>query len=211
MSKSELSAAEHGERSASIERSLLGLLAERPMHGYELHRELGRKSGLGLVWTVRQAQLYGILARLEAARLVASELVASGRGPARKVFHATAEGKAAFDEWAREPASRKDFRLDFLAKLIFAGKTGGRAAAALVASQRRSCDAWLQDMRAREAACEAGGLDTLVYRYRVGQLEATAAWLEECAAYVAAAKGAGATKKKPSKALARASANRRES
>ena len=182
------------ERPAPIERSLLGLLGEKPMHGYELYRELCRKSGLGLVWTVKQAQLYAILSRLEAAGLVASSLVASGRGPARRVFRVTAEGRAAFDAWLRAPASRKDFRLDFLAKLVLARRLGGRAAASLVAAQRRACAAWLDDMRGRGAACEAGSLDELVYRYRIGQLEATAAWLEECAAGAAAKGKAGARK-----------------
>jgi len=176
-----------GARPASIELSLLGLLGEKPMHGYELYRELGRKSGLGLVWTVKQAQLYGMLARLEAGGLVESELVASGQGPARKVFSPTAGGRAAFAEWARSPASRRDFRLDFLAKLVFARKAGVRAASTLVAAQRRECESWLEDMRTRGASCAEGSLDALVYRYRIGQLEATASWLEGCKAFFEAA------------------------
>jgi PadR family transcriptional regulator, regulatory protein AphA len=204
-----------GERSPSIEYSLLGLLGERPMHGYELYRELCRKSGLGLVWTVKQAQLYGILARLESAALVASELVVSGQRPARKVFHLTEEGRAAFDGWVSAPAGRRDFRLDFPAKLLFARKAGARAAAALVSAQRRSCASWLDDMRSRGAACEAGSLDELFYRYRIGQLEAAASWLELCASYVgrvrpaAKAGAAGATAKKSSKGRARAASSKR--
>lgn len=179
------------DRSPSIEFSLLGLLAERPMHGYMLYRELCRKSGLGLVWTVKQAQLYGILSRLEAAGLVASDVVASGQGPVRKVFRTTAAGRAAFAKWARSPASRRDFRLDFLAKLFFARKAGGRAAFALVSAQRRECEFWLSDMRSRISSCEPSGLDALVYRYRIGQLEATASWLDECEAYFGTASRKG--------------------
>jgi PadR family transcriptional regulator, regulatory protein AphA len=181
-----------GERSPSIEFSLLGLLGERPMHGYELHREMRRESGLGLVWKVKQAHLYAVLSRLEASGLIASELVASARGPARKVFRLTAAGRAAFDEWVRAPSDRSGFRLDFPAKLLFATKRGGRAASSLVAEQRRLCSSWIDDMRSRRAACEEGGLDGLVYRYRVGQLEAMAAWLEDCAAFAARDRGASA-------------------
>ncbi len=164
------------------------------MHGYELYRELGRKSGLGLVWTVKQAQLYGMLARLESSGLVESRLVASGRGPARKVFRPTDSGREAFAAWARSPASRGDFRIDFLAKLVFARKAGARAASALVAAQRRESESWLEDMRARGAACEAGSLDELVYRYRIGQLEAMASWIGECEAFFQAAPRKGSRK-----------------
>lgn len=179
-------------RSPSIEFSLLGLLGERPMHGYELHREMRGESGLGLVWKVKQAHLYAVLSRLEASGLIASELAASARGPARKVFRLTASGRAAFDEWLRAPSSRQDFRLDFPAKLLFAARRGGRAASALVAEQRRLCSSWIDDMRSRGAACPQGGLDGLVYRYRVGQLEAMAAWLEDCARFAASARREGA-------------------
>jgi PadR family transcriptional regulator, regulatory protein AphA len=159
------------------------------MHGYELHREMRGGSGLGLVWKVKQAHLYAVMSRLEASGLIVSELVASARGPERKVFRLTAAGRAAFDEWVRAPSNRQDFRLDFPAKLLFATRRGSRASSSLVAEQRLLCSSWIDDMRSRGAACAEGGLDALVYRYRVGQLEAMAAWLEDCAAF-ASRKGA---------------------
>lgn len=173
----------HDRSSPSIEYSLLGLLGEKPMHGYELYQELSQKSGLGLIWTVKQAQLYAILARLETKGLIAAELIVSGPRPARKVFHLTEEGEVAFAAWLREPANRRDFRLDFLAKLLSARGKGPDVAAALVVEQRRLCGQWLDDMRSRGAGCAPGSLDSLVYRYRIGQLEAMASWLGECAAY----------------------------
>jgi PadR family transcriptional regulator, regulatory protein AphA len=152
------------------------------MHGYELHRELRKKTGLGLVWTVKQAQLYAILAKLEARGLIEAELVDAGARPARKVFHLTEAGSAAYEEWVRTPASRRDFRLDFLAKLLAARKSGLEAAASLVGEQRRLCGLWLEEARARRAAVAEDSLDGLVHSYRIGQLEATAAWLDGCAA-----------------------------
>jgi DNA-binding PadR family transcriptional regulator len=150
------------------------------MHGYELHRELCRKTGLGLVWTVKQAQLYAILAKLEAEGLVDVDLVAQDGRPPRKVFHPTAKGRKAYGDWACSPSQRKDFKLDFLAKLYFARREGTADSEALLGAQRRLCDAWLDEMRVKSTACEAGSLDALVYRYRIGQLEATQSWLDEC-------------------------------
>jgi PadR family transcriptional regulator, regulatory protein AphA len=166
--------------SLSVEYCLLGLLGERPLHGYELYRELSRKTGLGLVWTVKQAQLYAILSKLEGEGLISAELVAQEGRPPRRVFHLTTRGRKAYSEWSASPASRKDFKLDFFAKLYFARRAGWSAAEALVVAQRGACSAWIDEMRARSDSCEAGSLDDLVYRYRIGQLEATLSWLDEC-------------------------------
>jgi DNA-binding PadR family transcriptional regulator len=162
------------------------------MHGYELHQELSRKTGLGLIWTVKQAQLYALLAKLESGGLIAAEVLVQGHRPARRVFHLTEEGGAFYKAWVKEPSGRRDFRLGFLAKLYFAQREGPDAAKALLADQRRLCALWLEGMIERRDACGDGNLDGLVYRYRVGQIEAMSVWLDECLAYIEA----------PSKAIA---------
>jgi PadR family transcriptional regulator, regulatory protein AphA len=181
------------DSASSIEYCLLGLLGDRPMHGYELHRELSRKTGLGLIWTVKQAQLYAILAKLEAEGLIAAELLAQTHRPARHVFHLTEAGGRAFRAWIGEPVARRSFRLDFPAKLYFARRAGAEELQRLVIEQRRLCALWLEEMSNRGLACEEGELDSLVYRYRVGQLEATLRWLDECLAWSAAPREAATT------------------
>ncbi len=168
--------------SSSMEYSLLGLLGDRPMHGYELHRELRGRTGLGLIWTIKQAQLYALLAKLESEGLIAAELSAQGNRPTRRVFHLTHAGRAAFDSWLRRPSARRDFRLDFLAKLFFARRGDSSLARALLTEQRRLCALWLGEMRERGASCRDGSPDAPVYRFRIGQLESMLAWLDECIA-----------------------------
>jgi PadR family transcriptional regulator, regulatory protein AphA len=170
----------------SIEYCLLGLLGERPMHGYELHRELSRKTGLGLIWTVKQAQLYAILAKLESEALIRAEVCVQGNRPARRVFHLSAKGEEVFEAWMGAVAARKDFRLDFLAKLYFARQGKSDAARSLLSEQRRLCSSWLAEMRERGASSADRDLDALVYRFRIGQLESMLAWLDECSAYIEA-------------------------
>ena len=46
-----------------IELAILGLLKERPMHGYQLQRELSEQ--LGGLWRVSYGSLYPSLRRLE--------------------------------------------------------------------------------------------------------------------------------------------------
>jgi DNA-binding PadR family transcriptional regulator len=167
----------------SIEYSLLGLLCERPMHGYELHQELSRKMGLGLIWTVKQGQLYAILAKLESGGLIAAEVLVQGNRPARRVFHPTEEGIKAFQDWVGVPSSRRAFRLDFLAKLFFAHRNGPEEAGFLLSKQRALCASWIGEMEVRAGATEGGGMDALVYRYRIGQLTAMLAWLDDCKDY----------------------------
>ena len=167
---------------SSMEYSLLGLLGDRPMHGYELHHELRGGTGLGLIWTIKQAQLYALLAKLESEGLIAAELSVQGNRPTRRVFHLTLAGQAAFDSWLRRPAARRDFRLDFLAKLYFARRGDSSLARALLTEQRSLCAHWLQEMRERGAACRDGSSDEPVYRFRIGQLESMLAWLDECLA-----------------------------
>ena len=164
----------------SVEYSPLGLLSERPMHGYEIHQELSRKAGLGLIWTVKQAQLYAILAKLEACGFIAAEVLIQGNRPARKVFHLTQDGLKAFEDWLSTPSSRRDFRLDFLAKLCFAKRKSPKAVEALLSKQRALCVSWIEEMQGRAAASEKGEMDHLVFRYRIGQLKSMLAWLDEC-------------------------------
>jgi DNA-binding PadR family transcriptional regulator len=154
------------------------------MHGYELHREICRKTGLGLVWTVKQAQLYAILAKLEAEGLIAAEVVVQGNRPPRKVFHLTRDGEAAYESWVKSPVERREFRLDFLAKLQFAQREGRKVAEVLLSEQKKLCAGWMEEMQARSVSCGDRGLDSLVYRYRIGQLEAMMAWLDECSDYL---------------------------
>lgn len=168
----------------SVEYSLLGLLNEHPMHGYELHRELSRKTGIGLIWTVKQALLYAILSKLEARGLIVAQVLVQENRPVRKVFHLTEEGQSAFEDWVSTPSSRKDFKLDFLAKLHFARKKGRKSGKGLLAKQRALCVAWIAEIEERERAAKKEGVDALVFRYRIGQLKATLAWLDECKAYL---------------------------
>lgn len=84
-----------------LELAILGLLKERPMHGYQLSRELGES--LGGFWRVSYGSLYPSLRRLE--REGAVETVQSGeeRGGRRKnVYRTTEKGEKLFFELLQE-------------------------------------------------------------------------------------------------------------
>jgi DNA-binding PadR family transcriptional regulator len=82
-----------------IELAILGLLKERPMHGYQLNRELGDQ--LGGLWKVSYGSLYPSLRRLERHGAISSE---AGTGARRKtVYRITDEGERMFLELLQEP------------------------------------------------------------------------------------------------------------
>ncbi|HTX71516.1 MAG TPA: helix-turn-helix transcriptional regulator [Rectinemataceae bacterium] len=80
----------------SAELAVLSLIVERDLHGYEIEvliQERGMRN-----WTeIAFSSIYHILRVLERELLVSSRIEAApGKGPARKVFAATAEGRARY-------------------------------------------------------------------------------------------------------------------
>ena len=77
-----------------LELAILGLLKERPMHGYELRKQLAQK--LGFFWTVSFGSLYPTLRKLE-KRGAVEKTYPPGATPRRKqVYRITSAGEAEF-------------------------------------------------------------------------------------------------------------------
>ncbi len=76
---------------------LLLLLAEQPGHGYDLAERLGT---FGPGWAREPVQLYRHLRKLETDGLIVSVWEASQtRGPARRVYDITPDGREALRSW----------------------------------------------------------------------------------------------------------------
>lgn len=80
-----------------VEPTLLLLLRERPLHGYEL---LDRIPELGVEGRVDMGNLYRLLRALEDEGLVRSEWSAEVPGPAKRNYELTNEGRKLLDRWA---------------------------------------------------------------------------------------------------------------
>jgi len=93
-----------------VEPSLLLLLRERPLHGYEL---LERIPELG-EGRVDIGNLYRLLRRLEDEGLVRSEWSADLPGPAKRTYELTAEGRGLLDRWAEALAEAQQTIVRFL-------------------------------------------------------------------------------------------------
>ncbi|MFN8459541.1 MAG: PadR family transcriptional regulator [Anaerolineae bacterium] len=90
----------------STEFALLGFLRRRPMYGYEIHQQLSHATGLGLVWRLKQSQLYALLTKLENEGFVTTTVELQDTRPPRKMFELTETGRQKFLNWIEQPVGR---------------------------------------------------------------------------------------------------------
>jgi PadR family transcriptional regulator PadR len=81
-----------------VEPTLLLLLRERPMHGYELLERVPEVAGDEV--RVDVGNLYRILRALEEEGIVRSEWSADLPGPAKRTYELTDAGRRLLDRWA---------------------------------------------------------------------------------------------------------------
>jgi len=141
------------------EYAVLGLLVERPQHGYALARQFAPGTELRQVVRLEMSQLYATLKKLETpglivavnptgnstgAALLAPESGSETRAQrGRRVYAPTPTGRAQLDDWLAQPVARtRDLRLMFLLKLFFAMRRSHEQALALLDRQEQSLAAF---------------------------------------------------------------------
>jgi DNA-binding PadR family transcriptional regulator len=166
----------------ALEHILLGCVSQRPMYGYDLHRVINQAAGIGLLWQVKQSQLYALLEKLEAGELLQSNLAPGEGYLTRKEYSLTPAGRAAFEEWVRSPVLHtRDIRQEFLARLYFSRQNGAEAARALLQRQSLVCHQWLESLTGQmESFKPQQDFERCVFRFRIVQIEAIVTWLKEC-------------------------------
>ncbi|MEB3198286.1 MAG: PadR family transcriptional regulator [Candidatus Sericytochromatia bacterium] len=86
-----------------LELAILGVLKEKPMHGYELRHYLSFI--VGHIWQLSYGTLYPALRRLERREQLTRQTIRDGRGPAKHVYALTPAGEQAFLAMMREVGS----------------------------------------------------------------------------------------------------------
>jgi DNA-binding PadR family transcriptional regulator len=85
----------------NAELAILGLVAEKPRHGYEIEQVIEHRGMRN--WTeIGFSSIYYLLKKLEGEGLVEGHLEEAERGPARKVYQATAAGRRALEAGSLE-------------------------------------------------------------------------------------------------------------
>ncbi|HSK47523.1 MAG TPA: PadR family transcriptional regulator [Coriobacteriia bacterium] len=103
-----------------VRHAILGLLHERPRHGYDLRTAFQALVGGSAVWDLKPAQVYTTLARLERDHLIEPiETVRIG-GPDRTIFRLTDDGRTALADWFSSGMHGEHVRDGFFVKLMVA-------------------------------------------------------------------------------------------
>lgn len=87
-------------RKGSTQVLVLSLLAEEPMYGYQIAKELERRSEG--YFDFKEGTLYPLLHRMEKEGLVRGEWQVVEKGPSRKYYSITPEGRKVLEESAAE-------------------------------------------------------------------------------------------------------------
>lgn len=121
----------------SVRNAILGFLAQRPRHGYELRAAFEAVVGGDANWEVKPAQIYTTLDRLEEAGLVErSSDLGEGEEPSRRVYSITPQGDDVLREWFDNGVQTEHQRDEFFVKLMVALASGEADPARLLQTQR---------------------------------------------------------------------------
>jgi DNA-binding PadR family transcriptional regulator len=135
----------------SVRNALLGLLAQRPRHGYELRAAFEALVGGEEFWDVKPAQVYTTLARLEEAGLIHQEQIEQDSGPEKHIYALTETGQSELAAWFESSVASEHHRDEFFVKLMLslaANEAGGPGASPyrVIQAQRNKLYQELHDL-----------------------------------------------------------------
>jgi DNA-binding PadR family transcriptional regulator len=132
-----------------IELAILGLLKERPMHGYQLSREVADQ--VGGLWKVSYGSLYPTLRRLEREGAIEADPGTSGASGTRRktVFRITEAGERQFLDLLQEPpADGRSEDARFRMRLAFFRYLPPETRIRLMEKRRSGLEAQLAELKA---------------------------------------------------------------
>jgi DNA-binding PadR family transcriptional regulator len=165
----------------SVKFTLLALLYQHPMHGYELGKQLSNV--VHADWDVKPGQIASTLTRMRDSGLVDFEIAETSDAPDRKVYFITDAGKAELEVWYRTGEVR-DYRLGdaFYIKLVLSLLGGPVPPEQVLGAQRR--ELYQQLHQATELLRDADARTQLPWVLLLESarmhLEADLRWIEMC-------------------------------
>jgi DNA-binding PadR family transcriptional regulator len=165
----------------SVKHTLLALLYQHPMHGYELGKQL--TLAVNAEWDVKPGQIASTLSRLNEAGLVDYNIEETDDAPDRKVYSLTQEGLEELQAWYLTPEVR-EYRLGdaFYAKLVLSLIGGPVSPEQVLMIQRRELYQRLHEVtELRRRADPRTELPwVLLLESAATHLEADLRWIEMC-------------------------------
>ena len=163
----------------SLRFGILGLLAEEPLHGYEVKQRF--EDMFGGAWDLNIGSVYQVLQRLERDGLVEPVGERGDRG--RQSYRTTSAGISALQEWLEDPSWQPQLLRDELyVKMLLLAREGNGGLARLLQRQRHLYLQRLRDLAEQEKEARTVGRAQLALLYLAGRLhvEADLKWLDAC-------------------------------
>jgi DNA-binding PadR family transcriptional regulator len=163
----------------SLRYGILGLLAEEPLHGYQMKSRF--ETLLGRAWEVNIGQVYSTLQRLERDGLIEAIGERGDRG--KLAYQITEPGRRQLEAWLTEPETEPAYLRDALfVKLLLLRRLAKGNLEVLIVRQRRVYLQRLRDLAALERQARQDGRSDLVLLTRGATLhtEADLKWMDAC-------------------------------
>ena len=119
-----------------VAHGLLGLLEDRPKHGYELRLSFDER--LAGSRPLRSGQVYSTLGRLERDGRVDEVGGEQGPGPERRLYEITKSGVAELELWLSTPEAPEKYLESVVYAKVVVALSSGRPAQAVLDAQRDS-------------------------------------------------------------------------
>jgi DNA-binding PadR family transcriptional regulator len=157
--------------------AVLGLLAVRPLSGYEIKNAVDRT--IRHFWAASYGQIYPELRRLEEAGWITGKDAARGER-SRRVYRITAQGRRALRDWLHGTETRIELRDESLLRLFFADNLPAEEGLGLLRARSegyRGMLAYLRSLDDGTGVPDPPFID-LVYRWAVDYCEWGIEWCE---------------------------------
>jgi DNA-binding PadR family transcriptional regulator len=163
-----------------VRHAILGLLHQRPRHGYDLREAYVALVGGPLVWDLKPAQVYTTLQRLERDGLIVPGATGRFGGPDRTVYELTDAGLRELAAWFSAGVHGEHVRDTFFVKLMVAVSTPEADSREVIHIQRATLYRDLHALTSRRAALDRGTdlARVMLLDKAVMHLEADLRWLE---------------------------------
>jgi len=176
----------------SVRYAVLGLISQKPRHGYETRVAFESLVGGDENWEVKPAQIYTTLERLEEAGLVVrSSDLGEGEEPFRRIYQITPQGEQALGEWFDEGVVAEHQRDEFFIKLMVGLLSGRANPARLIQIQRALLFKELHSATVQREAYDPASemAQILLLDKTIMHLEADLRWLDMTEMRLEAIKG----------------------
>jgi DNA-binding PadR family transcriptional regulator len=164
----------------SVRNALLGLLAQKPRHGYELRSAFVAMLGGEANWDLKPAQVYTTLSRLAEAGLVKQQATVQEGGPEKTIYAITPAGLKELKQWFDSPVVASHQHDEVYLKLVLSLATGNTDPYHILQVQRASLYRQLHDTTSQRSATdpERDLAIILLHDQTIMHLEADLRWLD---------------------------------